>query len=389
VRAPPRLLPDWNLSIADPVEGWKRHVRSAIADASPDPARPLLKLRVTSGFVILAALIGAPHGLVGSLATLAILSSVLLVHELSRAFTAGGLGRSSRTVISASGGRTELFGAPLRGVEVALFATIGSAANAVVAIVAMGISHLGAPHEAMELLRALAFAHAVWAGAQLLPVVPFRAGIAIGSSLSPSARFAHAAASSVLLATAFFFVGGWLKAPLLLAVLALSLLASASLVREAYRECSDAHCGADAIAPAAEARLSEGASEKAAELAEQGLAVSLSERIRTRLLQTLTWAQIGRQDPFRAHGALLQLPTHAIDLHLLAAYLSCCNRADEAVALLEEARAAGHRSPETTKLLAELLFRRGERALVLALATSDAGLLSAEDRTAIEAALSG
>jgi hypothetical protein len=376
--------------LADPVEGWKLHVRSAVAEAaSADPARPFLKLRVTSGFVVLAALIGAPHGLTGSLATLAILSSVLLVHEVSRALSAGALGRSSNIEISASGGRTDVFGGPLRGVEVALFATIGSAANAVVAIVAMGIIHLGATHEARDLFRAFAFAHAVWAGAQLLPVIPFRAGIAIGSSLSPSARFAHAAASSVFLATAFILVGGWMKAPLLLAVLALSALASANLVREAYRESSDAHSGVNAIALAAETRLSEGAPEEAAELADQGLAVALSARERARLLQTLAWAQIGRQDPFRAHGALLQLPTDAVDLHLLAAYLSCCNRADEAVALLQEARGVGHRSPETTKLLADLLFRRGERAAVLALATSDARLLSAEDRTAIEAALSG
>jgi hypothetical protein len=390
-RAPqPGFTPNRNTFFADPVEEWKLLVRSGLAKGVfADPARPLLTLRVTVGFVVLAALIGAPSGPAGSLATLVILASVLLVHELSRALVASAFGRSSNVVISASGGRTEVLGAPFRGVEAASFATIGSAANAVVAIAAIGITRIGTPHEAAGLLRALAFSHAVWAGAQLLPIIPFRAGIAIASGLSPSVRFAHAAASCVVLATAFVFVGGWMRAPLLLAVLALSAMASVNLVRDAYRESADADAHLGAIVLDAEARLSEGAPEKAAELAEEGLAVALSARERERLWKALAWAQIGRQDPFRAHGALLHLPAHAIDLHLLTAYLSCCNRVEEAAALLEEARSLGYRSPETTKLLADLLFRRGERQAVLALANSDEEPLSVDDRRAIQTALSG
>ena len=376
--------------LADPVEEWKRRVRSALIDAvGTGTARSSLRLRITPGFVMVAVLVGAPHGPVGSVATLAILSSVLLVHELSRAALAVAQRRSSRIVISASGGRTDVLGAPLEGVDAALFAIVGSAANAVVAIVALAITRVGIAHETTALLRGLAFSHAAWAGVQLLPIIPFRAGTAIASRLSPSVRFAHAAASSVLLAMAFVFVEGWMTAPVLLAVLLLSAMASVNLVREAYRESSDANSEVDSIAVDTDARLSEGEPEQAAELAERGLAVALSARKRERLWKAFAWAQIGQQDPFRAHGALLQLPIHAIDLHLLAAYLSCCNRVDEAAALLEEARSRGHRSPETTKLLTDLLFRRGERKAVLALAESDEEPLSAEDRSAIEAALAG
>ncbi|HEX7672107.1 MAG TPA: hypothetical protein VF395_21075 [Polyangiaceae bacterium] len=59
-----------------------------------------------------------------------------------------------------------------------------------------------------------------------------------------------------------------------------------------------------------------------------------------------------------------------------------------ATAILEEARHLGYRSPETTKLLADLLFLSGDRKAVLALAENDEEPLSVEDRRAIEAALS-
>jgi hypothetical protein len=76
-----------------------------------------------------------------------------------------------------------------------------------------------------------------------------------------------------------------------------------------------------------------------------------------------------------------------LDVHLLASYLTVCNRVDEAVELLEGARSFGHRSQETSKLLIDLLFRRGEYRASLALARADMGLLSAQDREAIELAV--
>jgi hypothetical protein len=47
----------------------------------------------------------------------------------------------------------------------------------------------------------------------------------------------------------------------------------------------------------------------------------------------------------------------------------------------------GHRSQETTKLLIDLLFRRGEYGATLALARADTSLLSPQDREAIELAI--
>lgn len=178
-----------------------------------------------------------------------------------------------------------------------------------------------------------------------------------------------------------------MTAPLLLGVVAVSAMASKQLMSEGHRESTDAHSGVDAVIRDAEARLSEGAPVEAVQPAERGLAVAQSARMRERLWKALVWARIGEQDPFRAHGALLELPAQSVDLHLLAAYLGCCNRVDEAETLLQEARSQGHRTPETTKLLAELLFRGGERGAVLALAEGDEEPLSAEDRSAIEAAV--
>ena len=60
----------------------------------------------------------------------------------------------------------------------------------------------------------------------------------------------------------------------------------------------------------------------------------------------------------------------------------------EAEQLLREARDKGCRSLETSKLLIELLFARGDNAGALALAEADAELLSAQDRSALAAALS-
>jgi hypothetical protein len=92
-------------------------------------------------------------------------------------------------------------------------------------------------------------------------------------------------------------------------------------------------------------------------------------------------------EPFLAHTALLQLPSERIDTHLLASYLNVCNRVDDALSLLQEARGFGERSVETSKLLIDLLFARGDLAEPRAIAQVDAALLAPEDRLAIDAAL--
>lgn len=100
------------------------------------------------------------------------------------------------------------------------------------------------------------------------------------------------------------------------------------------------------------------------------------------------WAAVAKPDPVLAHQALQQLPASELDLHLVAAYLSCCNRLDEAADLLELARRHGYHAAETTKLAVDVLYRSGKAAAARALAQAERQLLSADDWRAIESATS-
>lgn len=155
---------------------------------------------------------------------------------------------------------------------------------------------------------------------------------------------------------------------------------------EALRERRDERSGVSALAARAEMALSNGAPEAAAALAERGLASASSGASRRRLVKALAWAGVGLQDPVLARRALFKLQLRDIDVHLFASYLAACDRVDEAVDLLEVERRARRSSRETTKLLADLRFRRGEHDALMSLLRNDGALLSAEDRTAIQAA---
>jgi hypothetical protein len=102
------------------------------------------------------------------------------------------------------------------------------------------------------------------------------------------------------------------------------------------------------------------------------------------IAKTLAWAAIGKNDPVLAHMALMRVQYGHFDVHLLAAYLACCNRGDEALELLQRARESGHRTQQTTKLLVDLLFRRGDTNDALEIARSDEALLLPEDLQAVE-----
>ncbi len=98
------------------------------------------------------------------------------------------------------------------------------------------------------------------------------------------------------------------------------------------------------------------------------------------------WAAIGANDPFQAHLALQTLPGRLRSVDLVAAYLACCNRNDEAVALLQDARSLGQRTRQTTQLLIELLVRTGATARALEVVTEDRQLLTLEDLNALRRA---
>ena len=164
--------------------------------------------------------------------------------------------------------------------------------------------------------------------------------------------------------------------------------ASTNALREAFNELNDQQSGVATLAAAANARLRDDQPAQALELAMRALANARVEGNRTPLWKTVAWAAIGKRDPVTAHGALLSLETSARDLHLVAAYLACCNRNDEAIELLRVARRQ-HRTRETSMLLVDLLFQAGQRAEALAVAELDRGLFTVADRNAIESAVAG
>jgi hypothetical protein len=164
-------------------------------------------------------------------------------------------------------------------------------------------------------------------------------------------------------------------------------ISSLRAAREAFREEFDRQHGVLLQHEQARAALAAGEPRRALLVARTALALARSAEQRQNLWSTFAWAGIADRDPFAAHAALQQLPEARLDVHLLAAYLSCCNRNLEAQELLEEARRLGLRSKETSKLLIEVLFAQGDRAGALTVVEADAALLSQEDRQSALSAL--
>lgn len=370
----------------DPVERWKRSVRTSLGSHKHTPDQVVLRLKVTFGFVLVAALIGSARGTIGAISTVVVLVSTVFVHELSRAVFARFLGRSSRVCMSAAGGDTALSG-PLVGLPAVLFTVAGSIANGVLALGAFWVVRRGVGADVAPVLQLFAVTNGAWSVAHLLPLTPFHVGSALSMRLSPTNRFAQAAASVVfVVAIAFRAVGAGIP-PAIVGLAVFACTGSIRRLREAFRELLDTHAGLEAVLGSARGALAAGESSLAFEVSGRGLAKALSAHYREALWKTLAWAAIGKADPLLAHDALLRLPAGGVDLHLLAAYLGCCNRLDEGIELLQQARCDGQCTPECTRLLADLLFRRGDSDAVLALARGEDSTLSVEDRHAIEVAV--
>lgn len=86
----------------------------------------------------------------------------------------------------------------------------------------------------------LAFAHLVWGGAQLIPIVPFRTGMALSARFRPSYRFVHAAGSLVFVVATGVLGVSSTQSPVVFGAFIFAALACAQVVREAYRESCDA-----------------------------------------------------------------------------------------------------------------------------------------------------
>ena len=372
---------------ADLVEGWKQAALAAANTQARADRQSAVGVRVTVGFVLLALAVGSPFGVVGALASLLTLGSMLLAQELPGALLARLTRHRARIVITAKGSRTEHDAPPFalaRGFSVALG---GSLLNALIAHALYAIAASGVVGKGSAWLEAAALAHALWGVLQILPLLPFRAGWFVAKRLTPPIRLLHAALSITCVTAAGLYALHGTAAPLAFVAFVFTAGSTAAALRDAATDWSDDVAGVASLARSAEAHLHADAPEAAVEQARQALDAARGDALRIRLCKTLAWAAIGKSDPFLAHAALGQLPSSDLDVHLVTAYLACCNRTDEAVRLLQEARAQGQRTPETTRLLLELLVRQGAVSEAWAVARADRAILSVVDWTAIESAL--
>jgi hypothetical protein len=173
--------------------------------------------------------------------------------------------------------------------------------------------------------------------------------------------------------------------------MSLAALAFAGALTEVTRDLAnwiDERRGIRAATDRAERLLETGEPLLALELVRANVDRACAEVTRARLHAALAWAAIGKADPVLAHQAISALPPDALEPHLVAAYLSTCNRLDEAAALLEETHARGATSTESTKLMVDVHLRRGDVDRALEVARTQAALLSTEERSAVERAAS-
>ncbi len=196
-----RLHATSRLYANDVVEEWKRSVRAHVSSQKHTRCQPVLQLRVSFGFVLIAALLGTAGGSSGALTSFLVLGSTLFVHELARAVFARSLERSSTICISSAGADTEVSGAPLGGLRSALFTVIGSIANGGIALLVLTILRRGVGADTEPALRLVLVTHAVWAIVHLLPLTPFDMGKLVTRWLSPAGRFTQAVASAVVVST--------------------------------------------------------------------------------------------------------------------------------------------------------------------------------------------
>jgi hypothetical protein len=145
----------------------------------------------------------------------------------------------------------------------------------------------------------------------------------------------------------------------------------------------DAALGIEKLIARAEALLAADDAAGAAQIARRALEHALLDDYRVRLWLITAWAGVGQRDPFLTHAAMLHLPTAACTIDIVSAYLSTCNRTDEALALLMEARRLGHRSRATSKQLLDLLVMRGAAREASRVANEDRHLLASDELAAL------
>jgi hypothetical protein len=347
---------------------------------------PRLRVKVTLGFFSIAALVACAGSRPAPL-LIAVLLGVALVQELPRALLARCSGRSARVSIDMLGGDTEVSGAtPSPGLKFGL-AIVGSLVSlALGGLYLLGASWLAHAPSASFVSEAGRL-HVLWGAAHLLPFAPFKLGMLVASHCSGWARAKHALTSLLFALTLSCSVLGKLGSPLVFVALLLLIWACCRNVLESLAAARDDALEVDQQLDKIEALTLEGETRRAVVLGQHLREVVRSAPLKARLGRALAWAAIGDGDGAIAVEALVKLPPAAVDLYLLCSALGAGNRAAEAIALLEAARAKGIQGSETTKLLVDLYYRERRFEDVASLAATAGSFLSATELAQIEVAL--
>lgn len=221
-----------------PFEHWRLVARERLQDERrAHSGEPRASVRVTPGFFALVALtqlFALRFALHGAAATVIVLPSLLLVHELPRTLVLRALGRSSSTTISASGADTKIApGLPRSGVL--SLAILGCLGNLALAGALAKLAQHVAPEVAV-LTRHAAVAHAAWAALQALPLVPFRLGRYVAARLPTRLRALHAAASLACVAFLGSLLDDYALGVALFPIIVLGAVGSARALVEAAQE---------------------------------------------------------------------------------------------------------------------------------------------------------
>lgn len=363
---------------------WQREALRNLRAAAPVSARkPDIRLRLTPGFLMVIGLAALP--LAGGRSGLAALSLLLalVIHQLPALLVACGSGIALLT-LDGCGASVERAPARSEGagsIGVSLLGTLLNLASAL-ALGRLG-QGFGGETRLHAMLGVATTVLAAWGVAQLLPFVPFHVGRMLARALTPRDRLVFTSSSLALV------LGGGLMAvtatqlPSLLVVVLASGMFGFAAWRNAITELADENSGISALAARAEQAIDRGRPSEAVIVARSGLSVARSRACRRRLHAATYWGAVGAGDPFLAHSALAQLPSEAITVHLVAAYLRVCGRLGDAEALLLRARSLGQRTRETTKLLIDIQLLLGRVNEPAQLAREDEALLDATDRAVL------
>jgi Zn-dependent protease len=352
---------------------------------SPRAGRGPLRLHVTLGFLIGAALPGLPHGWRGMFLWGPIVFVSLIVHELGHAATGLVWGSRATIVMYPLGGATHM-DPPLSTGRTIIAYLAGPLVSLTVGLAAAWLRvRFGHP----AWLTVVMWVNLGWAGLNLLPVPPFDGGYVLLKAMGPArATSALAIAASIAAGvsmTGFVVVRSAALSAVFGGVAAYSMVEWARRKREEV----EARLGLPVRLQNAEALLTQGRPAEAQELAATVVKAARSKRTRRTASELLAWCHLRQDRPERAREALIAAaPLPALDAYCRAAVEEACGHEEIAIEILERARHREGLRPEAVKRLVDLHARRGRFDLVCRVTADEIRGLDPDDaRRVIDAAV--